>query len=94
MQTVDTSNRFSKYNWCPHCKELWLTEWMTALATNTCPLCETAVLRPPYPPQMQGKEQSPVRVPRLAGVSRRARRRRGINDWLGAGKELIVLRRT
>ncbi len=78
MQTVDKSNRFSKYNWCPHCKELWLAEWMTGLGANTCPLCETAVLRPPYPSQR--KEQSPVRVPRLAGVSRRARRRRGIND--------------
>ena len=46
MRAVDKSNHVSNYNWCPRCKELWIAEWMAAVGTSTCPLCETPVGRP------------------------------------------------
>ena len=93
MQTVDKSTRHCKYNWCPNCKELWAADWMAAARVNSCPLCDTTVVKPPYSSQMQRKEQSTARVPGLTRLSRRARQRRAITGWLDVGKQLIALRR-
>jgi hypothetical protein len=41
-----------RYDWCPSCDELWVTEWMAAEGVHRCPICRGRVLayvgRSPY----------------------------------------------